>query len=189
MVKEDIEELKRFGQGINGSPEKLKSNTQSSLETSRHLHFKEHAYRLMQRIPSSITLCFKPFKKIKQRVFSKTRLESIKFRVLNKGYVKVQLRNPSPEYFTRLIETKKQIGDTTIIIRKRVHFQVPSDYNQKLSNDSTEPSLYYYHQRLNNHQVILKNHQDFESLFDLPMVSDKTKYSFKDRVRLFFLRF
>lgn len=188
MIQDDIEKLKQFGNEIKDIQKHTQSNTQSSQGNSSQLHLKDRVYCFILKIVSHLKFCCKPFKKIKNRLFSKIGIVTFIQKVFNSHYTRVYLRKPSPKYFTRLIETKKQIGDTTIIVRKRMHVKQSSQHDENLFDTTVEPSLYYFHQRLMNYQMMLQNHRNHESLFDIPNGLQKQKQSFKDRILLFFLR-
>lgn len=189
MVQEDIEELKRFGKEINGIQKRKVTEPQVEQHNSINNNVREYLHRIVLNAWHRGRSSYRFLKRTKNRILSRTRIESWKWRIVNRGYVKVQLRKPSAKYYTRLIETKKQIGDTTIIIRKRIHSQQPFDSNKKLFDGSMEPSMFYFNERMKNHQMIVRENQNCISLFDMPNELMKKKHAVKDRIRLFFLRF
>ena len=189
MVHEDIEELRRFGEGVKQSSKRVSPKDSSSQflgSLLKNIKKTFHSFYLQQNILSKKLL--EQIRELKNTVLLRSKIRAFNHAHRKNGFYKFQRKGTSSKQYTRLIETKKQIGNTTIIIRKRVSCQLPRQYDQRTYPESEMPSLYFFHERFQNRQATDAEYGQYESLFDIPIQLDGKKPSIKDKMKLFFVR-
>ncbi len=188
MVREDMEELKKFGAEIQ--------------HTSKHGPIKSQAVAstniTLRKCVNILYRTFSFFRFILEAIYKKVRkaLHRMKWNLTQfrfNSFRRVQgphhhcRKEVTLKHATRLIETKKQIGDVTVIIRKRI--QVPLNSADKFNrlNGTRAPASYFFHKR-STVMTVEKPYSQHESLFDMPMPLHRRRSSLREKMKLFFLR-
>jgi len=136
MIEPDISSLKQFGSHISQSQPKMKKNSNKHIIKNKK---KSKDNKFIKKIGKNII-------KQKKRLFfymTKKYHQLTQFLFLKKQYIKqksfIRKNAPNSIQQMRLKETKKQIGNSTIIIRKRVR-KYPTEvqvYNEQDTQSST----------------------------------------------------
>ncbi|MFH1013682.1 MAG: hypothetical protein V1769_04135 [Thermoplasmatota archaeon] len=188
MVREDMEELKKFGAEIQHTskhgPIKNQAASSTSIMWRRCIQI---FYRTFSFFRFLLLVMYRKVRKAIHRM--KWSLKQLHFN----STLRVQgphhhcRKEVTLKHATRLIETKKQIGDVTVIIRKRI--EVPlNDANQfNRLNGTRVPASYFFHTR-STLMTVEKPYSQHESLFDMPMPLHRRRSSLREKMKLFFLR-
>jgi hypothetical protein len=185
MVYEDIEDLKKFGKGIQHSSNpfssKHRSHKRSDIQQISLKKIRDSIYNPLLMLGKDLLFSISQCKDIVL-----LRIPGYK----DEGYyqAKSQTENIFTRKICRLREERRQIGDTTIIIRKRIYYDLPRI--RDLSNDPemANPSIYFFRKQNDTKESIGNRDKRYSSVFDIPSEHIKKTCSIKERLYLFFLR-
>jgi len=185
MVYEDIEELKKFGKGIQYSSKSFSSKNHSS---QRPIIRQRFLKKIRSSLSSTLLLLAKPF------LFAMSQCKDIvllKIHGFNQEGCPKETsltENKVTRKISRLHEQRRQIGDTTIIIRKRIFYDLPSIHD--IPNDSVvdTPLIYFFRKQNDTQGSVGALDNKYRSIFDMPKYDTTNECSIKERLYLFFLR-
>ncbi|MDG6229669.1 MAG: hypothetical protein QCH96_06860 [Candidatus Thermoplasmatota archaeon] len=185
MVYEDIEELKKFGKGIQHSSKSFSSKHHSSQRPIIRLRYLK---KIRASLSNTLLLLAKLF------LFAMSQCKDIvllKIHSFNQEGCPKETsltENKVTRKISRLHEQRRQIGDTTIIIRKRIFYDLPPIHD--IPNDSVlDTTLIYFFRKQNDTQgSVVTRDNNYRSIFDMPKYNTTKACSIKERLFLFFLR-
>jgi len=188
MVREDMEELKKFGAEIQHTSKHGPIKHQAALSTSimwrRCIHI---FYRTFSFFRFLLEAIYRRVRRALHRMkWSLTQFRFNSFRRVQGPHHHCR-KKVTLKHATRLIETKKQIGDVTVIIRKRIEVPLNSTDQFNRLNGTRAPASYFFHKR-SNLITVEKPYSHHESLFDVPMPLHRHRSSIREKMKLFFLR-
>jgi len=179
MVHEDIEDLKKFGKGI----QHFSKSCSSQYLTPKKPYIHEHSLKKIKAALSNIIIIIG-----KNLLFSLSQCKDIVllrisvYKEAGSDKNTSQTENNSTRKICRLREQRRQIGDTTIIIRKRIYHDLSNE--PMVSN----PSIYFFKKQNETQGPNDARDKRYRSVFDMPTESQKRACSMKERLYLFFLR-
>ncbi len=179
MSHDNIEDLRKFG-------EELQHSSKNVLSKYSQSHSKNLRYTKISNIFHNLYFLIRFlskwfYRQVQKGMHGTTKhLGALRSFALDKypSSFPTSVKERTEKHFFRLVETKRQIGNITLIIRKRIetpfNFKEPSRF-----------SLYFFHKRSAGLSAVKPHNQRSDSLFDVPVPLRPQKPTIRKKMKFF----